>query len=253
MTILDEILAQKAVEVAALPKIAAAPVRPVRSLLASLQAHGPVALIAEIKRKSPSRPIIRHAFDPACMAMAYENGGAAALSVLTDGPFFGGSLADLQTAREAVSLPVLRKDFLISPQQVYEAHAAGADAVLLIAGALADGPLEQMMSACRSVGLEFLLEVHTPDEMQRAMALGAPLVGINNRDLKTFRTDLDTTRQLAEIALSAPNPPFLVSESGIATVRDRRTLEGWGIGAMLVGESLLIQEDLVQAARSLLT
>lgn len=253
MTILDEILAQKTLEVAALPEMAAAPARPVRSLLASLQALGPVALIAEIKRKSPSRPLIRKAFDPVPMARAYERGGAAALSVLTDGPFFGGSLADLNAAREAVALPVLRKDFLLSPLQVHEAHAAGADAVLLIAGALKDAELMEMMATCRSVGLEFLLEVHTPAEMQRALALGAPLVGINNRDLKTFRTDLDTTRTLAEIARKSQTPPYLVSESGISTPDDRRRLESWGIGAMLVGESLLVQDDLEQASRTLLS
>lgn len=253
MTILDEILASKAQEVAALAD-APAPVRqaPVRSFTQSLRAHGPVALIAEIKRKSPSRPMIREAFEPPAMAQAYEAGGAAALSVLTDAPYFGGSLADMGAARAAVSLPVLRKDFLIHPSQVREAYAAGADAVLLIAAALDDDGLREMMAACREVGLEFLLEVHTPDEMRRALALEAPLVGINNRDLKHFTVDLAVTRELATLARAAAHAPMLVSESGIATAEDRRLLEAWGISAMLVGESLLRQPDLELAARRLL-
>lgn len=253
MTILDVILAQKAREVSTLPATPAVAGPPVRSLLQSLQERGPVALIAEIKHKSPSRPILRTSFEPRSMAQAYERGGAAALSVLTDGPFFGGSLGDMRSARSVVSLPVLRKDFLIDPRQVHEARAAGADAVLLIASALPDGALERMMSACHDVGLEFLLEVHTPQEMRRALALGAPLVGINNRDLKTFRIDLETSRELARIAQAAPNPPFLVSESGIKTPADRHSLASWGIRAMLVGESLLVQEDLEAAARILLS
>ncbi|MNX63552.1 Indole-3-glycerol phosphate synthase [compost metagenome] len=253
MTILDEILAAKAQEVASLVE-GTMPVRQTspRSFTAHLHAHGPVALIAEIKRKSPSRPMIREAFEPAAMARAYEAGGAAALSVLTDAPYFGGSLSDMAAAREAVGLPVLRKDFLIDPRQVHEAYAAGADAVLLIAAALTDDRLREMMGACREVGLEFLLEVHTPDEMRRALSLEAPLVGINNRDLKTFTVDLAVTRELATLARTAERVPMLVSESGIATPEDRRLLEAWGIAAMLVGESLLRQPDLTLAARGLL-
>lgn len=253
MTILDEILASKVQEVAALAD-AAAPMRqaPTRGFTRGLRARGPVALIAEIKRKSPSRPMIREAFEPALMARAYEAGGAASLSVLTDAPYFGGCLADMGAARAAVALPVLRKDFLIDPRQVREAWAAGADAVLLIAAALDDDRLREMMATCREVGVEFLLEVHTPDEMRRALALEAPLVGINNRDLKTFTVDLAVTRELAALARTAARPPMLVSESGIATAEDRRLLEGWGIAAMLVGESLLRQSDLEMAARRLL-
>ncbi|HEY9857526.1 MAG TPA: indole-3-glycerol phosphate synthase TrpC [Stenomitos sp.] len=252
MTILDEILASKARELTQLTLPAAPSVGPARSLLDSLRNHGPVALIAEIKRKSPSRPLIREAFDPPAMARAYEAGGAAALSVLTDGPYFGGSLEDLAAARNEVSLPVLRKDFLISPLQIRQARSAGADAVLLIAAALDDAALAEMMATCREVGVEFLLEVHTPEEMQRALALEAPLVGINNRDLKTFRVDLAVTCELAHQAQQAANPPFLVSESGIHTAEDRRLLESWGVRAMLVGESLLRQADLCEATRHLL-
>lgn len=253
MTILDEILASKAHEVAQLTLPTAGTPGPVRSLLESLRHHGPVALIAEIKRKSPSRPMIREAFDPPVMAQAYEEGGAAALSVLTDGPYFGGCLADLTAARAKVSLPVLRKDFLISPKQVHEARAAGADAVLLIAAALADESLSEMMATCREVGVEFLLEVHTPEEMERALALEAPLVGINNRDLKSFKLDLTVTRELALLAKQAARPPFLVSESGIYTPDDRQLLESWGVQAMLVGESLLRKQDLREATHHLLS
>lgn len=252
MTILDEILASKAREVAAMPTPPASNAGPARSLIDSLRHHGPVALIAEIKHKSPSRPMIREDFDPPSMARAYEAGGAAALSVLTDGPYFGGSLSDLQAARAEVALPVLRKDFLIDPRQVHEARAAGADAVLLIAAALDDDALRRMAATCCEVGVEYLLEVHTAEEMDRALALGAPLVGINNRDLKTFQLDLQVTRELAQRAKNAERPPFLVSESGIYTSDDRRLLESWGIGAMLVGESLLRKPDLREAVQHLL-
>lgn len=253
MTILDEILASKAREVAQLTEPGAVPALPVRSLLDSLRRHGPVALIAEIKRKSPSRALIREDFDPPAMARAYEAGGAAALSVLTDGPYFGGSLADLAAARAAVELPVLRKDFLISPKQVHQARAAGADAVLLIAAALDDEALAELMGTCRQVGVEFLLEVHTTQEMDRALALEAPLVGINNRDLRTFQLDLAVTRELALRALEADSPPFLVSESGIHTPEHRRLLECGGVQAMLVGESLLRRADLRAATHHLLS
>jgi len=253
MTILDEILAHKATEVSALPDRPATGSAPRRSLRASLLAHGPVALIAEIKRKSPSRPLIRADFDPPAMARAYERGGAAALSVLTDEAFFGGHLDDLVAARAGVELPVLRKDFLIDPRQVAQAARAGADAVLLIAAALDDRALAEMMQACDAHGVEFLLEVHTEPELMRALACGAPLVGINNRDLHAFTVDLARSGELAAIARShSPQPPLLVSESGIATPADRDRLAGWGIQAMLVGESLLRQDDLEQAARGLL-
>lgn len=252
MTILDEILASKAQEVAAMASPASPPPGPVRSLIDSLRHHGPVALIAEIKRKSPSRPMIREDFDPPMMARAYEAGGAAALSVLTDGPYFGGSLSDLSVARAQVALPVLRKDFLIDPRQIHEARAAGADAVLLIAAALDDDALRRMMATCREVGVEYLLEVHSAEEMDRALALEAPLVGINNRDLKTFQVDLAVTRELALRARQSEQSPFLVSESGIHTADDRRLLESWGVKAMLVGESLLRKADLREAAHHLL-
>jgi len=252
-TILDTILAEKRREVADLdPATFSAARAPRRSLREALLRHGPISLIAEIKRRSPSRPLIREDFDPPVMAQAYQAGGAAALSVLTDEKFFGGSLADLQAAREACDLPVLRKDFIVDEVQLPQACAYGADAVLLIASALDDAELASLMKACARWDLEFLLEVHDMPELERALALGAPLIGVNNRDLKTFTVDLEATRRVAERIRTLANPPVLVSESGIATAEDRHQLEAWGVQAMLVGESLLKQPDLTQAARALL-
>lgn len=252
-TILDTILAEKRREVAALERAALPPARfPSRSLREALLRRPPVALIAEIKRRSPSRPMIREDFDPPAMARAYQAGGAAALSVLTDETFFGGALAFMEQAREACDLPILRKDFIIDEAQLPEARAYGADAVLLIAAALDDATLASLMKACRRWDLEFLLEVHDMAEFERAMALDAPLIGVNNRDLKTFQVDLAATRQVAERLRAFPEPPTLVSESGIATAEDRRHLESWGVQAMLVGESLLKQPDLELAVKALL-
>lgn len=252
-TILDTILARKrqeveAIQASSLPR----PRHPRRGFKEALLSHPPVALIAEIKRRSPSRPLIRQDFDPPRMARAYQEGGAAALSVLTDETFFGGSLADMQAAREACDLPVLRKDFIIDEIQLPEARAYGADAVLLIASALDDATLSDLMKACDRWELEFLLEVHDLDELERALSLGAPLIGVNNRDLKHFTVDLAATRHAAERLATRSHRPLLVSESGISSARDRLQLEGWGVGAMLVGESLLRQDDLTSAARELL-
>lgn len=252
-TILDTILAQKRREVEGLDPSALPVARFARrSLHEALLRRGPVALIAEIKRRSPSRPMIREDFDPPAMARAYQAGGAAALSVLTDETFFGGSLSDMQTAREACDLPILRKDFIIDEAQLPQARAYGADAVLLIASALDDSTLASLMKACGRWDLEFLLEVHDLAEFERALALGAPLIGVNNRDLKSFTVDLAATRQVAERIRTLSTPPVLVSESGIATAEDRLQLEAWGVEAMLVGESLLKQPDLTQAVRALL-
>jgi indole-3-glycerol phosphate synthase len=252
-TILDTILAEKRREVAALDVSALPQARfPRRSFREALLRHGSVALIAEIKRRSPSRPMIREDFDPPAMARAYQAGGAAALSILTDEPFFGGALAFMQAAREACDLPILRKDFIIDEAQLPQARAYGADAVLLIAAALDDPTLASLMKACQRWDLEFLLEVHDMAELERALALGAPLIGVNNRDLKTFKVDLEATRRVVERVRALPNPPTLVSESGIATAEDRRQLESWGVQAMLVGESLLKQPDLELAVKALL-
>lgn len=252
-TILDTILTQKRREVAELVPASWPENRlPRRGFAEALLSRGPVSLIAEIKRRSPSRPLIREDFDPPAMAMAYQLGGAAALSVLTDPSFFGGSLSDMHAAREACSLPVLRKDFIVDEIQLPEARAHGADAVLLIAAALDDATLASLMKACKRWDLEFLLEVHGLDELERALSLGAPLIGVNNRDLKTFTVDLAETRQVAERIRTLSKPPLLVSESGIATPEDRRQLEAWGVQAMLVGESLLRKRDLTAAAQALL-
>lgn len=252
-TILDKILVQKRREVDALDPRALPPSPyPRRGFREALLRKGPVSLIAEIKRRSPSRPMIREDFDPPAMARAYQAGGAAALSVLTDETFFGGSLDDMRAAREACDLPILRKDFIIDEAQLPQARAYGADAVLLIAAALDDATLSSLMKACARWDLEFLLEVHDLAELERALALGAPLIGVNNRDLATFTVDLDATRQVVSRIRELPEAPTLVSESGIATAADRRTLEDWGVQAMLVGESLLRQPDLMRAAQALL-
>jgi indole-3-glycerol phosphate synthase len=252
-TILETILTQKRREVDAIDPAALPEARfPRRSFREALLRRGPVALISEIKRRSPSRPLIREDFDPPAMARAYQRGGAAALSVLTDETFFGGALSDLQAAREACDLPILRKDFILDEAQLPQARAYGADAVLLIAAALDDATLASLMKACTRWDLEFLLEVHDMAELERALTLGAPLIGVNNRDLKTFKVDLEATRQVAERLRGLSAPPLLVSESGIATAEDRRKLESWGVQAMLVGESLLTQPDLEQAVKALL-
>lgn len=252
-TILDTILAEKRREVAAIdPALFPKTPYPRRPFREALLRRGPVALIAEIKRRSPSRPMIREDFDPPAMARAYQAGGAAALSVLTDGPFFGGALSDMQAAREACDLPILRKDFIVDEAQLPQARAYGADAVLLIAAALDDVELSALMKACARWDLEFLLEVHDLAELERALALGAPLIGVNNRDLRTFSVDLSATHRVVERIRRLSHPPTLVSESGIATPEDRKRLEGWGVQAMLVGESLLKQPDLAHAVRTLL-
>jgi indole-3-glycerol phosphate synthase len=258
VTILDEIVAHKRLEAAGLARLVppAPGLPPRRSLLAALCAHAPVALIAEIKRRSPSRPLIRETFEPESMARAYEAGGAAALSVLTDKTFFGGSLAHLEEARGACTLPVLRKDFIIDERQVAEAKLAGADAILLIAACLDDDLLHRLRDEAARWDLEVLVEVHDEGELARVLALDFPLIGVNNRDLKTFKVDLGTTERLAAgLARSGPDRHphrILVSESGISSPADIRRLLESGCGAALVGEALLIQEDLTSATRTLL-
>ncbi len=252
-TILEAILTRKRSEVASIdPSALPPPSHLRRSFRSALLRGAPVALIAEIKRRSPSRPLIREDFDPPAMAIAYQAGGASALSVLTDEFFFGGALTDMRAARMACDLPILRKDFIIDEVQLPQARAYGADAVLLIAAALDDAELSALMKACARWELEFLLEVHDLAELERALSLGAPLIGVNNRDLKHFTVDLASTRAVAERIRTLSTPPVLVSESGIATVQDRHMLEDWGVQAMLVGESLLKQSDLAAATRAIL-
>ncbi len=212
-----------------------------RSLARALERRpdASLAVIAEVKQASPSLGSIADAasFDPAVIARAYAEGGADAISVLTDGPFFGGRLEHVGEARRAAgALPVLRKEFIVDEAQVFEAGAAGADAILLIVAALSDDDLQRFMDIAAACQLDVLTEVHTLDEMERALEAGASLIGINNRDLSTFRTDLGVTEELAE---EAPTDVTLVSESGIFTAADARRARDAGADALLVGEALM--------------
>jgi indole-3-glycerol phosphate synthase len=237
---------QAEVEIAAR---AAEPPRGFRRALERAHAPGRLALIAEIKKASPSKGLIREDFDPPSLARAYEAGGAACLSVLTDGPSFQGADAYLSAARAAVALPCLRKEFLVDPWQVAESRALGADAILVILAMVDDAVAGTLMAAARALGMDALVEVHDDAEMARAGALGADLVGVNNRDLRTFVTDLAVTERLAA---RAPSGALLVTESGVFTPADAARLERSGAKAMLVGESLMRQADVTAATRSLL-
>jgi len=197
---------------------------------------GRAAVIAEIKKASPSRGILREDFDPEQIAISYENGGAACLSVLTDIDFFKGADAYLQQARAACSLPVLRKDFVIDPYQVYEARALGADCILLIVAALDDDLLRELLQLAGELGMDALVEVHDATELQRALAMPAPLLGINNRDLRTFETRLDTTLGYLQ---QIPDDRLVVTESGIHTVDDVALMRSHGVNCFLVGEAFM--------------
>lgn len=219
-----------------------------RGLAQALGAGGTVRLLAEVKHKSPSKGVLRSDFDPVSLARAYEKAGADAISVLTDEPFFGGSLLHLRAVRETVPLPVLRKDFIVDPYQIVEARAVGADAVLLIAAALDDKTLGHLLAMTRDWGMDALVEVHTENELERALAAGADFVGINNRDLNTFETSLDVTLRLAP---RVPAHVTLVSESGIRSRGDVTKLAAGGVHAVLVGERLVTDDDPTAAARAL--
>jgi indole-3-glycerol phosphate synthase len=221
---------------------------PPRAFAAALRREGEVRLLAEVKRRSPSAGEIRPGADPVEVARAYREGGAAALSVLTDRAFFGGELAFLARVRAAVELPVLRKDFVIDALQLLEARAAGADAVLLIARILPGSRLAELHAQARALGMDVLVEVHDEAETARAAEAGATLIGVNNRDLATFTTDLGLSVRLAALA---PAEATLVAESGIRTADDVDRLGAAGFDAILVGESLMRQADLVAAAAAL--
>ena len=256
---LAEIIATKRGEVAhrrrtepvsALELLAAAQGEP-RGFRAAIEAktRDGFALIAEIKKASPSKGLIREDFAPATHALDYAAGGAACLSVLTDAPYFEGHEDYLIAARQAVSLPVLRKDFMVDPWQVLESRAIGADAILLIVAALDDAALAEIEVAALELGMDVLVEVHDEAELERASRLQSRLIGINNRNLKTFVTDLATTERLAPLA---PPNALLVGESGIAGHADVLRLANSGVRAFLVGESLMRAPDVAAATRALL-
>ena len=250
-TILDKILAQKVEEVRqpaaqiAQTKADAHAAPPARDFVAAL--HKPtVALIAEVKKASPSKGVLIENFDPVAIGKIYAENGASAISVLTDEQFFQGHLDYMRAIRAAVNVPVLRKDFVIDPYQVYEARAAGADAVLLIVMALEDSRLTDLQAVIRELGMAALVEVHNEAEMERALKIGATLIGINNRDLKTFHEDLNVTARLAR---SAPSNITLLAESAIRNTDDVRRMGSYGARAVLVGESLVKSDNMALRVR----
>jgi indole-3-glycerol phosphate synthase len=255
--ILDEIVETKRREVATARRrmpieeleAQAAEAPPVRDFRAALAGPGPIRLIAEVKKASPSAKVIRADFDPVGIARTYQAHGAACLSVLTDAPFFQGHLSYLARIRASVAIPLLRKDFVIDEYQAVEARLAGADAVLLIAEILDDRQLAALLARIKGLGMAALVEFHDEVNLPRVLAAGADLVGINNRDLSRFVTDLDLTFRLRD---RIPSDVILVSESGIRTRRDVERLEAAGVSAILVGETLMRADDIGQAVEQLL-
>jgi len=257
MSILDQIVADKQREISAakqrLPEdqlreaLSAAP--PVRDFFAALDGQGTIRLIAEVKKASPSKGVIRADFHPVEIARTYQEHGAACISVLTDEPYFQGRLDYLRAIRAAVQLPVLRKDFIIDPYQVIEARAAGADAVLLIAECLDDRQLRTLHKAIVALGMTPLVELYEPANLPRVLAVGARLIGINNRDLRTFEVDLEHTIRLRR---AIPAGHRVVGESGIRGRADAVLLQQAGVDAMLVGETLMARADIGAAVDELL-
>lgn len=211
-------------------------------------AKGP-ALIAEVKKASPSKGVIREVFDPVAIAKAYQSGGASCLSVLTDGPSFQGSEQIFADVRHAVDLPLLRKDFLVDPIQVIESRAMGADCILIIMAMIDDAIASELFSAAEELGMDALIETHDIEEMERAAKLGGKLIGINNRDLRTFETTLKTFKMVSDYA---PSDAVLIAESGIFTRDDVKRLNEWGAQGYLVGESLMRQDDVESAVKQLI-
>jgi indole-3-glycerol phosphate synthase len=254
--ILDDIVAVKRREVAdgkkatplAALEAAIGGMPPTRDFRRAL-AGGECAIIAEVKRRSPSRGMIRADFDPGRIAAEYEKNGAAAVSVLTDATFFGGSNGDLTAVKKEISLPVLRKEFIIDPWQIHETRTIGADALLLIAAILGKSELREFRELAASLGLASLVEVHDRGELEAALAAGAEIIGINNRDLRTFVTDIGTSLALAPLV---PAGKIVVAESGIRSRRDIETLMQAGVRAFLIGETLVAAPDIGAALRGLL-
>ena len=260
MTILDDIAVYKREEVkAAKARLstseietaarAAPPVRGFRAALEKARAEGRYGLIAEVKKASPSKGLIRADFDPPALAQAYEIGGAACLSVLTDGPSFQGAPEYLMQARAATHLPVLRKDFLLDSYQVAEARAWGADCILIIMAMVNDLTAKTLLMDAEHWGMDALVEVHDEAELDRALALGAKLIGINNRDLRTFVTDLDVTLRLLP---RIPKDRLVVAESGLGVPADLKQLADAGVTTYLIGESLMRQSDVAAATAKLI-
>jgi indole-3-glycerol phosphate synthase len=257
MTILDRIVAHKHREIAAARaerpeaqlRAAAAAAHAPRDFFAALATEGPIKLIAEVKKASPSAGVIREDFDPVAIGKTYEAHGATCISVLTDEKFFHGALDYLRQVRAEVALPVLRKDFILDTHQLLEARAAGADAVLLIAECLDDCTLRKLVSEAMDLAMTPLVELYEPDNLSRVFDSGATLIGVNNRNLKNFEVDLDHTLRIRE---HLPEGYVLVSESGIRTRADVERLEAAGVDAILVGESLMREEDIGAAVDRLL-
>jgi len=255
--ILDAIIANKKVELAETKrqvpfhdiKSKASNAEPARGFGKSLVGTGDIRLIAEVKKASPSKGVIREDFDPVAIAKIYEESGASCLSVLTEKKFFQGSLEYLGRIRKAVELPLLRKDFIIDEYQIHEARAAGADAILLIAACLEKQQIEDFLGTARQLGLDVLVESHTYKELDRSLHAGAALVGINNRDLTTFTVSLQTTLDLLK---DIPDDRIVVSESGISTRDDVVKLHQAGVDAVLVGESLMRAKDIGGKVKELL-
>jgi indole-3-glycerol phosphate synthase len=219
------------------------------SFAASLKGNG-IKLIAEVKKASPSKGVLRPYFDPMALAKTYAENGAAAISVLTDAEYFQGSPEHLAAIRQTVSLPLLRKDFIYDEYQVYESAAYGADALLLIAAILEPRQLENLIAASQRLGLGCLVEVHDEEELKIALQSGAEIIGINNRNLNTFEVDLDTTRRLLPFV---PEDKIVVSESGISRREDVKKLEGWGVDAVLIGEALVTARNIPKKIKELMS
>lgn len=255
--ILDEIIANKKEELAetkrrtvfAEVKVKAIDADPVRGFGKALSGSSGIRLIAEVKKASPSKGVIRADFDPVSIARIYEEAGASCLSVLTESKYFQGKLEYLREIRNAVALPLLRKDFIVDEYQIFEARAAGADAILLISACLEKNQIQDFLGMAKQLGLDVLVESHTYKELDKALLAGAMLVGINNRDLTTFKVELRTTLDLLR---DIPEDRTVVSESGIATREDVLALQQAGVDAILVGESLMREKDITKKVKELL-